>query len=69
MFFTVLFIYWVVVILKRKNPPYHIGQYDKTNNTFKGDEGGAYPWLPVNKSFNIYNVDLLGSFVTLKQPF
>ena len=49
--------------------PYHIGQYDKATNKFEGDENGAYPWQAVSKSFNIYNVDQLAAFITLKQPF
>ena len=66
MFFTVLFIYWVVVILKERT---HLITLVNTTKPIKGDEGGVYPWLSVNKSFKMYNVDLLGSFVTLKQPF
>jgi hypothetical protein len=49
--------------------PLHIGQYDKTSNTFEGDESGASPWLGTSKSYNIYNVDELGNFVTLRKPF
>ena len=46
--------------------PYHLGQYNQENNTFIGDERGVYPWLAVNQSFSLYNVDTLGSFVKLK---
>ena len=49
--------------------PFHIGQYDKTNNTFEGDESGTFPWLSINKNFNLYNVDSLGAFVTQRKPF
>ena len=49
--------------------PYHIGQYNSETKAFIGDEKGAPVWLPANKSFNMYNVDQLADFVTLRQPF
>ena len=49
--------------------PYHIAQYNKEKDTCKGDEEGTYPWLGVNKSYSLYDVDALGAFVTLRQPF
>ena len=49
--------------------PFHIGQYDATNNTFEGDEDGAYPYVAYSKNFNIYDVDTLGAFITLRDPF
>ena len=52
--------------------PYHIGQYfpqATSSNNFMGDESGVYPWLEPNVNFNIYNVNQLAEFVTLKKPF
>lgn len=49
--------------------PYHIGDYVKENDSYVGDENGAFPWQQVNKSFNMYNVDEFGSFITQRLPF
>ncbi len=49
--------------------PYHIGDYVKENDSYVGDENGAFPWQQMNKSFNMYNVDEFGAFITQRLPF
>ena len=49
--------------------PYHIGDYVKESDSYVGDENGAFPWQQMNKSFNMYNVDEFGAFITQRLPF
>ena len=52
-----------------ESSPYHIGEYVKENDSYVGDENGAFPWQQMNKNFNMYNVDEFGSFITQRLPF
>ena len=46
-----------------------LGSGYKCKETTIKYENGAYPWMGANKNYGLYNVDELGAFVTIKQPF
>ena len=48
---------------------YHLGYYDPQNDTYKGDEAGAYPNISINYPFyDIYDVDVVAAKINTLYP-